>query len=139
VDVPLYRYLIPAFVYAPKILEPKVVSKLASQIDLMPTVMALMNWNYQGKFYGNNILADDFKEQVFVGNYQKLGFYRDNRLTVLSPDESVKSLEVEALKLKSVTYKEIENNEDDINDAITYYQSASYLYKNDLTRHVKEQ
>ncbi len=139
VDVPLHRYLIPAFVYAPKIIEPQTVSKLSSQIDLMPTVMSLMNWDYRGKFYGNNILADDFREQAFVGNYQKLGFYRDNRLTILSPDESVKSLEVEELKLKGVKYRELEENEGDINDTVTYYQSASYLYKKNLTRYKEAQ
>ena len=67
--MPLHRYLIPAFVYAPKIIEPQTVSKLSSQIDLMPTVMSLMNWDYRGKFYGNDILADDFVEQAFVGNW----------------------------------------------------------------------
>jgi phosphoglycerol transferase MdoB-like AlkP superfamily enzyme len=138
VDVPLFRYLIPAFVYAPKIIGPATVSKLSSQIDLMPTVMALMNWDYEGKFYGNNILADDFREQDFVGNYQKLGFYRDNRFTILSPDETAKSLEVVEMELDDVKYKEIENNSSDIDDAITYYQSASYLYKQNLTRYKKE-
>jgi len=135
VDVPLFRYLIPAFVYAPKIIEPQTVTKLSSQIDLMPTVMSLMNWDYEGKFYGNDILSDNFKERAFVGNYQKLGFYRDNRLTILSPDESVKSLEIEELTLDDVKYKESENNESDLTDAITYYQSANYLYKKNLTRY----
>lgn len=139
VDVPLHRYLIPAFVYAPKIIEPQTVSKLSSQIDLMPTVMSLMNWDYRGKFYGNNILAEDFVEQAFVGNYQKLGFYRDNRLTILSPDESVKSLEVEELKLHGVKYRELEEDEGDINDTVTYYQSASHLYKKKLTRYKEAQ
>jgi len=105
----------------------------------MPTVMSLMNWDYKGKFYGNNILADDFKEQAFVGNYQKLGFYRDNRITILSPDESVKSLEVEKLTLDDVKFKESEKNESDLTDAITYYQSANYLYKKNLTRHGEAQ
>ncbi|MCJ7766127.1 MAG: LTA synthase family protein, partial [Thiovulaceae bacterium] len=135
VEVPLFRYLIPAFIYAPKIIEPKTVSKLSSQVDLMPTVMSLMNWDYKGKFYGNDILSDDFQEQAFVGNYQKLGFYRDNRLTILSPDESVKSFKIESLTLDDVKYEESDINQSDVDDAVTYYQSASYLYKNDLTRY----
>ncbi len=139
VDLPLFRYLIPAFVYAPKILQPQVVDKLSSQIDLMPTVMSIMGWDFKGKFYGNNILADDFIQRAFIGNYQKLGYYQDNRLTILSPDESVKSLEVEKLELKDVRYKQIPDNQADIDNAITYYQSANYLYKNNLTRHVKGQ
>ena len=137
VDVPLFRYLIPAFIYAPKIIKPQVVSKLSSQIDLMPTIVSLMNWDYKSKFYGSSILDDDFVEQAFVGNYQKLGYYRDNRLTLLSPDATVKSLEIEKLGLEDVKYKEIPDNKEDIKNTITYYQSASYLYKNNLTRHQK--
>ncbi len=137
VALPLFRYLIPAFIYAPKIIKPQTVSKLSSQIDLMPTVMSLMNWDYEGKFYGNDILGSDFNERAFISNYQKLGLYRENRLTILSPDENVVSLEVKTLKRKDVKYEEIPDNNEDIDRAITYYQSANYLYKNNLTRHVK--
>jgi len=135
IDLPLYRYLIPAFIYAPKIINPEINSKLSSQIDLMPTVLALMNWNYKSKFYGNNILSDEFKPRAFIGTYQKLGFYRDDRLTILSPDESAKSMQVQELKRKSVHYKEIELNEKDLKDAVSYYQGASYLHKNRLDRY----
>ena len=139
VDVPLFRYLIPAFIYAPNLIPAQTVSKLSSQIDLMPTVMSLMNWDYKGKFYGNNIMDEDFKERAFVGNYQKLGYYVDKQLTILSPDETLKTLSVEKLSLFDVKYKAIPEDKKNAFDAITYYQSANYLYKNDLTRHVKGQ
>ena len=137
-EVPLNRYLIPAFVYAPKIITPQRVSKLSSQIDLMPTVMSLMNWDYEGKFYGNNILDPDFKARAFVGTYQKLGYYVDHELTILSPDATAHSLNVEKLTTFDVKYKKIAPNKKNIFDTITYYQSASYLYKNNLTRHAKK-
>ncbi len=136
-EIPLNRYLIPAFVYAPKIVKPQTISKLSSQIDLMPTVMSLMNWDYEGKFYGNNILDEDFKERAFVGTYQKLGYYVGDELSILSPDETAHSLKVEKLTTFDVSYKPLEPNQENIFDTITYYQSASYLYKNNLTRHKK--
>ena len=133
-DLPVYRYLIPAFFYAPKIIEPQTISKLSSQIDLMPTLLSLMNWDYNNKAYGNNILAPNFQERAFIGTYQKLGLLRDDKLTVLFPNASAKSLQISDLKLNDVTYIELEKNKKDIADTITYFQSATYLYKNKLNR-----
>jgi len=134
-DLPLYRYKIPFMVYAPKIIEPKNITKLSSQIDLAPTLFGLMNWTYKSKFYGKDILNNAFTPRALVGNYQKLGLYRDNRLTMLLPNATVKEFEVEELKLKSNKYKEIEPIEEDIDDTIGYYQSASYFYTNHLDRY----
>jgi phosphoglycerol transferase MdoB-like AlkP superfamily enzyme len=131
-DLPLYRYKIPFLVYAPNIIKPKEIKKLSSQIDLAPTLFSLMNWSYKSKFYGKDILDSTFTPRALIGNYQKLGLYRDNRLTMLLPDGTVKEFMVEELKLKSNKYKEIEPIEKDIDDTIGYYQSASYFYTNHL-------
>jgi phosphoglycerol transferase MdoB-like AlkP superfamily enzyme len=134
-DLPLYRYKIPFLVYAPDIIEPKNITKLSSQIDLAPTLFSLMNWSYKSKFYGKNILDDAFVPRALVGNYQKLGLYRNNKLTMLLPNATVKEFEVEELNLKSNRYKEIEPLEKDVADTIGYYQSASYFYANHLDRY----
>ncbi len=131
-DLPVSRYLIPFFIYAPKIIEPKVVTKLSSQIDAIPTVMGLMNWSYDSKIYGNNILNNDFKEQAFIGNYQKLGLLRGDAITILSPNATAKRYKIAKQTLYDVTYKEVETVQKDLDDTITYYQSAAYLYKNNL-------
>jgi len=128
-SLPAYRYLIPLYFYAPKIIEPKVVHKLASQVDLIPTVLSILGASYKSKFYGDDILSSDHKKRAFIGNYQKLGYLRDDILTVLSPDENVKSFKIVDQKLDSVKYQEINSSKEDEDDTITYYQSASYLYK----------
>ena len=137
-DLPLFRYKIPFLVYAPKIIVPKNITKLSSQIDLAPTLFSLMNWSYENKFYGKDILDDAFQPRALIGNYQKLGLYRDKKLTMLLPNNSVKEFEVEALKINSNSYKEIEPITKDVDDTITYYQSASYFYKHHLDRYHKE-
>ena len=133
-ELPVWRYKIPFIVYAPSIIKPQVVSKVSSQIDIAPTLLSLLNWSYDSKFYGNDILDDNFKPRALIGNYQKLGLYRDDRLTILSPDKSVKEFKVLDLTLYKTSYKEIEPISEDEEDTISYYQSASYLHKNKKDR-----
>ena len=134
-ELPLYRYKIPFIVYAPKLIKPQNITKLSSQIDLAPTLFALMNWSYKSKFYGQDILSDEFSPRALIGNYQKLGLYRGDKLTILLPNATVREFKVEELNLKDNRYKEIEPIQKDIDDTITYYQSASYFYINRLDRY----
>lgn len=134
-ELPVWRYKIPFIVYAPKLIQPQVVSKVASQIDVMPTLFALFNWDYKSKFYGNNILSQNFVQRAFIGNYQKLGFLKNNNLTILEPNKSVHEYEVINQTLYDNKYKAIALNKNDEKDAITYYQSASYMYKHKLDRY----
>ncbi|RRS30119.1 MAG: sulfatase [Epsilonproteobacteria bacterium (ex Lamellibrachia satsuma)] len=132
--LPVWRYKIPLFIYAPKIIQPKVVSKLASQVDIVPTLLGILGQSYEAKFYGDDILRADHQERAFIGNYQKLGLFRNNTLTVLSPDKTVQNYKVKKQTLYSVTYTEEKPSERDINNTVSYYQSASYLYKHNLLR-----
>ena len=127
--LPVWRYKIPLIVYAPKLIKPRKVTKLASQVDVVPTLLGLLHQSYEAKFYGDDILRADHKARAFIGNYQKLGLLRNGALTVLSPDKSVQHYRIEKQTLYSVKYAEEKAKEADVNDTITYYQSASWLYK----------
>ena len=133
-SLPVWRYKIPLLIYAPGILRPRIISKVSSQVDLMPTLFSMMNWSYESKFYGRDIFDQKFHERAFIGNYQKLGFLRDNRLLVLEPNKTVHQYDIISQSLNGVRYREINPLAKDKADAITYYQSASYLYKNRLDR-----
>ncbi len=128
-SLPLYRYKIPLMVYAPEIIKPRAISKLASQIDTMPTIFNLLGFNYQAKFYGNNILDDSFKERAFIGNYQKLGYIKNDHLYYLTPDKQTHKEKIIDMTLKTVKYKSEPISQKEEKALITYYQSASYLYK----------
>jgi phosphoglycerol transferase MdoB-like AlkP superfamily enzyme len=56
-DLPVKKYEIPLIVYAPKLFEPRRVDVLASQIDYAPTLLGLMHWDYESRFYGRDVLA----------------------------------------------------------------------------------
>jgi len=134
ISLPAWRYKIPLIVYAPKIIKPKNIHKLSSQVDLMPTLMSMLNFSYKGMFYGSDILNSNFKQRAFIGNYQKLGLLRDDKLTILMPNKSTIEYRIEKQTLKSVRYKNIPIDKKDELDIITYYQSASYLYDNHINR-----
>jgi phosphoglycerol transferase MdoB-like AlkP superfamily enzyme len=138
-ELPLYRYKIPLIVYAPKLIKPAIVSTLSSQIDLAPTLFALMHWDYKSKFYGKDILSEDFVPRALIGNYQKLGLYQDGILTMLLPDKTAKAFSVDRLELTGNKYTEIKPDENDLNDTVGYYQSASYFYKHKLDRYTPPQ
>jgi phosphoglycerol transferase MdoB-like AlkP superfamily enzyme len=136
-DLPLYRYKIPFLVYAPTLVKAQTITKVSSQIDLAPTLFALLNWDYKSKLYGKNILSDSFKPRALIGTYQKLGLYQNDRLTMLMPNGTAKAYAVKELGLYDNTYEEIEPVQSDLDDTITYYQSASYFYKNKLDKYEK--
>lgn len=94
IQLPLGKYHIPAMIYSPGFIEPKVIEKTCSQIDVMPTLLTMLNIRYEPKFYGQNILSEDFKERAFLATYQDLGYYSDNVLTILSPVRRVRQFSI---------------------------------------------
>ncbi|MCU7248495.1 LTA synthase family protein [Pseudomonas koreensis] len=129
-DLPITNYQIPLFVYAPKLIEPRENAQLASQIDLAPTLLGLLNLDYQSTFFGRNLLQDNpLPPRVVVGNYQHLGLFDGKDLAILSPRQGLRRHD-DAL----TESRESRVNSDDplIRRAITYYQSASYGFKQQL-------
>ncbi|MDD2651452.1 MAG: LTA synthase family protein [Sulfurimonas sp.] len=134
-ELPLDKYRIPMIMYAPFIIKPQVIDKVASQIDIMPTLFSMLNWSYKSKFYGNDILDDSFKERALIGTYQKLGLYKDGVLTVLSPGKKVQSYKVLKTDAFETQYEDISTDEHTKEDTISYYQGASLLHKKRMDRY----
>lgn len=93
-SLPLECYHIPAIIYCPSLVSPEYVGKVCSQIDIMPTVLSLMNVGYESKFFGDDILSPDFKERAFMATYQDLGYYSDSVMTVLSPVRKIQQFSI---------------------------------------------
>jgi phosphoglycerol transferase MdoB-like AlkP superfamily enzyme len=62
-ELPVDKYRIPAMIYSPGFIQPQRYTKLMSQIDIMPTLL-LLNFNYQSKFYGQDVMQADYKPRV---------------------------------------------------------------------------
>ena len=126
------KYQIPFLIYSPAHIQPKTVTTLASQIDVAPTLLGLLNFSYESKFYGRDIFQTrPDEERAFIGNYQKLGYLKNGRLTILSPGEQVSSYRV---NFETGTTTPIPSEKSDLSEAITYYQSANLAFKKRLNR-----
>ena len=134
-DLSIDKYQIPLFIYAPDLIRPKRISKLSSQVDIMPTLFSLLNWSYDSKFYGQDILADDFDERALVGTYQMLGLFKDNRLTLLSPGKKIHAYEPIKSNIFDTTYKDTSVSKEVEDEVVSYYQSASLFHKKRLDRY----
>lgn len=129
-DLPISNYQIPLFIYAPKLIEARENAQLASQIDLAPTLLGLLNLDYQSTFFGRNLLqANSLPPRVVVGNYQHLGLFDGQNLAILSPRQGLRRHDqalTDSIESRATVSDPL------IARAITYYQTASYGFKHQL-------
>ncbi|GAB6112329.1 LTA synthase family protein [Desulfomicrobium salsuginis] len=131
-DLPVEKYRIPLFIFAPGIIEPRDVPKLASQIDLAPTLLGLLNLDYTSTFFGRNVLSEDAAEgRALIGNYQHLGLFDGRNLAILSPKKGIRRHD-DALGLSD----ESAGSEQDplVRRDIAYFQGASHMFQYGLLR-----
>jgi phosphoglycerol transferase MdoB-like AlkP superfamily enzyme len=129
-DLPVSNYLIPLFIYAPAFIEPGEYKQLASQIDLAPTVLGLLNASYTSTFFGRDLLKQsDLPPRVLLGNYQHLGLFDGQDLAILSPRSGLRRHN-QALGMSQEEAAYVDDPL--IARAIAYYQSASHDFKEQL-------
>jgi phosphoglycerol transferase MdoB-like AlkP superfamily enzyme len=124
-ELPVNNYHIPMIIYSPANIQPSVVKDLTAQIDIAPTLLGMLNFNYKSKFFGQDVLhtpAD--KRRAFVSTYQGLGFIKNDSLVIQSPVKKVKSYKPNFLTGEAVG---ISPNEKLEKQAIAFYQVAVWL------------
>jgi phosphoglycerol transferase MdoB-like AlkP superfamily enzyme len=131
-DLPVNKYLIPLLIYAPGYVKPAKMDRLMSQIDLGPTILGMLNFSYTSKFFGYDIFKlEKGRERAFISTYQSLGFIRKDTLVILKPQRFAS---VFVPDFKSGTARETQANVSLTNEAISWYQTASYQFKNKLMK-----
>jgi phosphoglycerol transferase MdoB-like AlkP superfamily enzyme len=129
--IPVDKYLVPLFVYAPKHIVPRRVGRLMSQIDIAPTTLGLLRFDYYSKFFGRDILSSPAdSDRAFVANYQTLGYLRGDRMVLLHPKRRTEVFSVDADKniLRAVSDPEL------LREAIAFYGAASHVFRSGLYR-----
>jgi len=127
-DLPLENYRIPLIIYCPSLVKPSRVETLASQIDIGPTVLDILNWRYESSFFGRSALSiQPDQQRAFIANYLALGYLTDTTLTILKPDRSVTTRVVD--RAANTIGPEPAFSARYQNAAIAYYQGSSFLYR----------
>ena len=124
--LPVPGYHIPAIFYAPALLAPGRFDRLASQIDLPPTLLDVLGLPGDDHFFGESLFEQrPGDERAFISNYQELGYYKHDKLVVLGPKRRVETFAVDAEGRATPTAVD-ERLRD---EAIAYYQSAFLAFK----------
>ena len=131
-ELPVQNYHIPLLIFAPGgQIAPGRITTLTSQMDYAPTLLGLLNWSYPSRFFGHDVRKIDPDEaHALIGNYQKLGHLEKGEFVVLRPrGDSTYTFEPGTRTLTPAADSDYGRLE-----AISFYQSASYLYKHGLYR-----
>lgn len=117
-------HLIPCIIYSPKLVHPEFHPETISQIDVLPTLLGVLGWNYTTSFYGKDARRKDYKSRYFLSNYQCIGYAEGDDMVILKPVRELSfyrggnRVERPDQKLRALQHK-----------AICYYQHASHWRK----------
>lgn len=132
-ELPIKKYHIPLLIFSPGIIHPGRVDRLMSQIDVGPTVLGLLNFNYTTRFFGYDLFnLEPGRERAFISTYQNLGFIKGDKLVILSPQK--RTVEVKILDFGTGAVVPMAGEESLIHEAIAWYQSSSYYFTNGYYR-----
>ena len=111
------------------------IDTIASQIDVAPTILGLLNISYRSRFFGQDILLDGPAHQrALIANYQTVGYYESGRIVELKPNSRVRVVDATTglqAPMDALSQHLVE-------EAISYYQLSSEAYRlGDLKRSVK--
>jgi len=135
-DIVVKNYHIPAFIYNLKNKNSEEINKLSSQIDIFPTLFGYLNWSYESNIFGKDINKMQPKdERALIANQLKLGLLKGDKVLILDNHKkhtffqwNKENDELIAQKTDSLFLKE----------AISYYQTAFDLFKNEGLKLKKE-
>jgi phosphoglycerol transferase MdoB-like AlkP superfamily enzyme len=136
-ELPVENYHIPLLIYAPGgQIAPGRIATLTSQMDYAPTLLGLLNWSYASRFFGHDVRRDPpALSHALIGNYQKLGHLEHGHFVILKPQRAISNYSVD---LPSRRLTPTAPDPDAEAEAISYYQTAHYMYVNKLYRAVTD-
>jgi phosphoglycerol transferase MdoB-like AlkP superfamily enzyme len=132
-EIPVTSYRIPAVFFTP---DPRfrgvVIDRLASQVDLGPTLLSLAGVDYDAPFFGRDLLGlPDEGGRAFVNHNRSIGLLTDSTLVVLGLHQS-RTFYTRPDR-KSDTFTRVDGDSPQLrelaSDAAAAYQTAYQLYR----------
>ena len=132
--LPVFRYHIPMWVYSPGNIAPGRFEGLMGQIDVAPTLLGLLGFDYDSRFYGVDVF-EHAPERAFVGTYQLLGYLKADRLVQLSPHRHVATLK--PAMLHDELQADVAEDPHTTLQAISAYETAAHAFQHgDMGRRI---
>ena len=123
-DLEVQDFHIPMWIWSPRLFKPEIVEQRGSLIDLLPTLIDLMGLEDSSPFFGRSFFDSTWNQnRALFGNYQYVGHFKDDHLTTLGPNQSVKNFHFDPISKEQTSTKD----NPFLEESITYYQRASHL------------
>ena len=125
--VPIHKFRIPALVLSPQISESR-NNKLASQIDLPPTLLNMIGMDVETPMAGRNLLQvpDSVPGRSIMQFHDINAFRVEDKVVILQPQKEALQFQL----LNDTTLVEMPLDEELAKDALGHVTTASYLYQN---------
>ena len=143
-ELPLDGYRIPCFIYA-DFITPKKIDTLVSQIDVMPTVLGLLNFEYTSKFIGQDVFSGHYTPRAYIATYQDLGYLSPTHLTIVSPLNKIRQYQLlpeaeQPAKDYPLFYEQQAQTPtgQEVKECISAYQATSHWLKKQQLNAVKK-
>lgn len=131
--IPVTSYRIPAVFFAPDaVYRGLAIDRLASQVDLAPTLLSLAGVEYDAPFFGRDLLGlPDAGGRAFVNHNRSIGVLTDSTLVVLGLHHS--RTFYERADRKSDSFSEADGDSPShgelASDAAAIFQTAYQIYR----------
>lgn len=130
-EIDVANYHIPAFIVNLPSEQNQKVKKQCSQIDLFPSFFSLLHWSYESDFFGKNVFDTHFEERALVGTYRKLVLMKKDKVMILSDQ---KRQAFYSWNKADNSLKPLPMNNGFLEETISWYQTADYLFTNKLLK-----
>lgn len=124
--VPVHAFRVPVLIYGPKFISPGRVDTLGAQIDLIPTLLGLLDFSYESPFFGVDLMQvpKDAGRIAIAHNYS-IAYGRSGHIVVLEPNGEVLGYSFEPGSPKMVAEKP---DPDILDEAIAQTQEAHRMF-----------
>lgn len=124
--LPVAGYHIPMIFYAPALLKSGRDDRLASQIDIPPTLLDAMGLPGDDHFFGQSLFEQrEENRRAFISNYQELGYLKAGKLVVLGPKQRIDTFRIDTNGDATPTPPDPRLRD----EAVAYYQTAFKAFK----------
>lgn len=130
-EIPLGSYEVPILFYGPGIVPAgRRVDTLASSLDVPPTVLGILGFDYDSKFFGQDVLrADRADGRALMTHNNEIALMRGSRIAVLGLRRSAQLFDVGAGGAFRRAPATDQAGRELIEDAIAYYTGADREYR----------
>ncbi len=128
-DIPLPSYEIPVLVYAPGFIAPQRDDRLASQLDVAPTLLGMLGIAYESQFFGRDLARIPAQDRyAFLSHNRDVALLKNNHIAVLSMQQQQRLWQVSRSTPNEVSL-DLSFDRTLVDDSVAFYQVAYELYE----------